>query len=99
MLGSPVLVLLALVGGAGVVGLLWMRDRQALIRDTARLEAERDAAERSLAARRETRAQNQPPLRAAFDALARSALRENRQDFLHDAGQLFQPVRETLDKV
>ena len=99
MLDSPVLVLLALVGGAGVVGLLWMRDRQALIRDTARLEAERDPAERSLDEQRETLAQNQAQLRDAFDALARSALRENRQDFLHDAGQLFQPVRETLDKV
>jgi DNA recombination protein RmuC len=99
MLDSPVLVLLALFGGAGVVGLLWMRDRQALIRDTARLEAERDAAERSLDEQREALAQNQAQLRDAFDALARSALRENRQDFLHDAGQLLQPVRETLDKV
>jgi DNA recombination protein RmuC len=99
MLESPALVLLALFGGAGIVGFLWMRDRQGLVRDAARLQAERDAAERSLGEQREALAENQAQLREAFEALARSALRENRQDFLHDAGQLLQPVRETLDKV
>jgi DNA recombination protein RmuC len=99
MLDSPVFVLLALFGGAAAVGLLWLRDRQSLVRDAARLEAERDAAERSAAEQREALALSHAQLREAFDALSRSALRENREDFLHDATQLLQPFRETLSRV
>ena len=99
MLDSPVSVLLALFGGAAAVGLLWLRDRQSLIRATARLEAERDAAERSVTEQREALALSHAQLREAFDAMSRSALRENREDFLHDAGQLLHPVRETLTRV
>lgn len=99
MLESLTLVLLALLTGAGVVGLLWFRDRQSLVRDAARLEAERDAAERSVDEQRDALAASQTQLREAFESLSRSALRENRQDFLHDAGQLLQPFRETLSRV
>jgi len=38
-------------------------------------------------------------LREMFTALSNDALKENRQDFLQNAGVLLQPVRETLDKV
>ena len=99
MLDSPVSVLLALFGGAAAVGLLWLRDRQSLVRNAARLEAERDAAQRSADEQREAVAASHAQLRDAFDALSRSALRENREDFLHDASQLFQPFRETLSRV
>ncbi|HYN10140.1 MAG TPA: DNA recombination protein RmuC [Vicinamibacterales bacterium] len=99
MLDSLVLVLLAFLGGAAAVGLLWLRDRQSLVRDAARLEAERNAAEASADDQREALARSHAQLRDAFEALSRSALRENRQDFLHDAGQLLQPVRETLSRV
>jgi DNA recombination protein RmuC len=99
MLDSPVSVLLALFGGAAAVGLLWLRDRQSLVRTAARLEAERDAALRSADEQREALAASHAQLRDAFDALSRSALRENREDFLHDAGQLLQPFRETLSRV
>ena len=99
MLDSPVSVLLALFGGAAAVGLLWLRDRQSLVRNAARLEAERDAALRSADEQREALAASHAQLRDAFDALSRSALRENREDFLHDAGQLLQPFRETLSRV
>lgn len=99
MLDSPVSVLLALFGGAAAVGLLWLRDRQSLVRNAARLEAERDAAQRSADEQRDALAASHAQLRDAFDALSRSALRENREDFLHDAGQLLQPFRETLSRV
>jgi DNA recombination protein RmuC len=99
MLDSPVSVLLALFGGAAAVGLLWLRDRQSLVRNAARLEAERDAAQRSADEQREALAASHAQLRDAFDALSRSALRENREDFLHDASQLLQPFRETLSRV
>jgi DNA recombination protein RmuC len=99
MLASSLVALLALFAGAAAVGLLWLRDRQSLVRDAARLEAERDAAERSVEEQREALAASHVQLRDAFEALSRSALRENRQDFLHDAGQLLQPFRDTLTRV
>ena len=99
MLDSSLVALLALFAGAAAVGLLWLRDRQSLVRDAARLEAERDAAERSVDDQREALAASHVQLRDAFEALSRSALRENRQDFLQDAGQLLQPFRETLTRV
>jgi DNA recombination protein RmuC len=99
MLESLVLVLLALLGGAAAVGLLWLRDRQSLVRDAARLEAERDAARAAADDQRAALTRSHEQLRDAFEALSRSALRDNRQDFLHDAGQLLQPVRETLNRV
>jgi DNA recombination protein RmuC len=99
MLESLALVLLALFGGAAAVGLLWLRDRQSLVRDAARLEAERNAAQAAADDQRDALARSHEQLRDAFDALSRSALRDNRQDFLHDAGQLLQPVRETLNRV
>ena len=99
MLDSPVSVLLALFGGAAAVGLLWLRDRQSVVRTAARLEAERDAARQSADEQRAALTASHAQLRDAFDALSHSALRENREDFLHDASQLLQPFRETLTRV
>jgi DNA recombination protein RmuC len=44
-----------------------------------------------------TAAQSQ--LRDTFAAVSRDALKENRQDFLHNALELMTPVRESLDRV
>jgi DNA recombination protein RmuC len=88
----------ALLGAAAVALLLISRQ--------ARLAAERAALEAGLAAAQlaadEQKAlltQSQAQLREAFAALSQDALRQNRQDFLQHAGDLFQPVRETLSKV
>jgi DNA recombination protein RmuC len=85
--------------GAAAVLALWMRDRQILVRDTARLEAERDAAVRSDALRRSDLADRDTQLQNAFSALSRAALRENREDFLGNAESLLAPVKATLDQV
>jgi DNA recombination protein RmuC len=94
----PWLIIGALAGALGVL-LLWHRERQQRTADLARIQAERDAAARSLDEQRLALASSQAQLRDAFDALSRSALRENRDEFLHHAGALFQPVRDTLDRV
>jgi DNA recombination protein RmuC len=85
--------------GAAVVFLLWVRDRQALIRDVARLAAERDAAARSEEMQRGRAADSQEQLRDAFTALSRAALKENRDDFLGHAQTLFTPIGVALDEV
>ena len=85
--------------GAAAVLALWMRDRQTLVRDTARLEAERDAAVRSDALRRSELADRDSQLQNAFSALSRAALKENREDFLGNAESLLAPVKATLDEV
>ena len=95
------LLYLALGGalGAAVVLVLWMRDRQGLVRESARLEAERDAATRSDELQRSRLADSQAQLRDAFAALSRSALKENREDFLGNAESLLAPMRATLERV
>jgi DNA recombination protein RmuC len=92
-------LLLGVALGAATVLALWMRDRQSLVRDAARLEAERDAAERSDTFRRSELADRDVQLRDAFTALSRSALKENREDFLGNAASLLAPVKATLDQV
>jgi DNA recombination protein RmuC len=87
------------LAGAALVLLLWLRDRQTLVRDLARVEAERDATRRSVDDQRSLLLQTQAEVRETFAALSRDALRENRTDFLHNAGALLDPVRDTLDKV
>jgi DNA recombination protein RmuC len=85
--------------GAALVAIFWLRDRQPLVRDAARLEAERNAATQAAEAQRAALADNQQQLRDAFAALAHSALADNRRDFLTNAESLFQPVRESLTRV
>jgi DNA recombination protein RmuC len=85
--------------GAVVVFVLWIRDRQSLVETVARSEAERDAAVRSDALQREQLASSQLQLREAFSALSRSALKENRDDFLGNAQTVLEPMKDALEKV
>ncbi len=95
--------LLSLVAGAAlgalVVYVFWVRDRQSLVEVVARSEAERDAAVRSDAQQRALLADNQIQLRDAFSALSRSALKENRDDFLGNAQTVLEPMKDALEKV
>ena len=95
------LLWLSLGGLAGtiVVLLLWHRERNLQVAALARLEAERDAAARSVEEQRRALADSQAQLRDAFSALSRSALKENRDDFLTNADAVLKPVRDTLDRV
>jgi DNA recombination protein RmuC len=99
MLMPSLLLLLGLAAGAGLISLLWLRDRETLVAARSRLEAERDAALRDVLAERTRSDESQAQVREAFAALSRSALKENRQDFLDGANSLLVPVRETLDRV
>jgi DNA recombination protein RmuC len=99
MITTLLLIGLGAVVGAAVVFVFVLRDRQAVAGRMARLEAERDLSARSLDEHRRTLAESQAQLRDAFAALSRSALKENRDDFLHTAGSLFQSVKEGLDRV
>jgi DNA recombination protein RmuC len=99
MLTTVLVLMLGVAAGAGIVAALWVRDRQALVRDAARLEAERDAAARSDEMQRAELADSQARLRDAFAALSRAALKENRDDFIGNAQSLLAPVRETLERV
>ena len=92
-------LLLGAALGAGLVLVGWALDRQRLVRAAALLEGERDAALRSDALRRTELADRDARLREAFDALARTALRENRDDFLGNAEAILAPVRATLEEV
>ena len=90
---------LGLLAGAMPFVVLWLRERQQHAADLARLVAERDATVRSLDDQRRQLVDSQAQLRDAFSALSRSALKENRDEFLHHADTLLKPVRETLDRV
>jgi DNA recombination protein RmuC len=96
----PALLVLAgsLIGGVAVL-VLWLRERQHWLAQTARLEAERDAARRSVDDQRALLLQTQAEVRETFAALSRDALKENRSEFLQNAGDLLTPVRQTLDRV
>jgi DNA recombination protein RmuC len=87
-----------LLGGAAVALAMMMRVTR-LTAENAGLSAELAAARRSSDEQRALLIQSQTQLRDAFASLSKEALRENRQDFLADAGALLTPVRETLDKV
>lgn len=88
----------ALMGGAAVA-VVMMAKQVRLAADRAALQAEVDAARRAADDQRALLTQSQTQLREAFSALSQDALRENRQDFMQNAGALFQPMREALDKV
>jgi DNA recombination protein RmuC len=88
----------AVLGGAAVAVVMMSRQVR-LSADRAGLQAALDAARRSIDEQRALLIQSQTQLRDAFAALSQDALRQNRQDFLQNAEALFQPVRDTLDKV
>jgi DNA recombination protein RmuC len=90
---------LGVLAGALLVYVLWQRDRQRQVADVARLTAERDAAARAIDDQRASLAASQAQLADAFSALSRSALKENRDEFLHNADSVLKPVRDTLDRV
>jgi DNA recombination protein RmuC len=87
-----------LLGGA-VAGFLMMIRMSRLAAEHAALGAELAGARRSQDEQRALLTQSQLQLREAFTALSQDALRENRQDFLRHAGDLLNPVKQTLDKV
>ena len=88
----------ALLGGAAVAVVMMSRQVR-LSSQRAALQAELDAARRSVDEQRALLTQSQAQLRDAFASLSQEALRENRQDFLQNADALFRPVRDTLGKV
>jgi DNA recombination protein RmuC len=88
----------AVVGGAAVAVAMMARQVRLASRRAA-LEAELDAARRSIDEQRALLTQSQTQLREAFAALSQDALRQNRQDFLQNADALFQPVRDALGRV
>jgi DNA recombination protein RmuC len=85
--------------GAGAVAIVLLTRQTRLTAERAALEAGLAAARQSAEEQRALLTQSQAQLRDAFASLSQDALRQNRQDFLHNAGALFQPVRESLDKV
>ena len=88
----------AILGAAVVaVGLVLRQARMAA--EAARLGAELAAARQATDEQRALLVASQTQVREAFAALSKDALRENRVDFLQNAEALFQPVRETLDRV
>src|SRR5262245_25091487 len=99
MLTAFIALLTGAVVGAMVVLLVWMRDRQAMVQAVARAEAERDAVVRSNTEHRTELAETQTRLREAFSALSRSALKENREDFLGNAQTVLEPMKDALEKV
>ena len=96
--------------GAVAVIVAWMADRQKLVRDVARLGAERDAARELVEAERGAAGRTADEIRDAFARLSKDALRESTTAFLQTADQTFRarqeaieavltPVRSTLEKV
>ncbi len=97
---NPYVVLaIGLAFGAGGVAILWLLERQRLVSDVARLEAERDGAVRAVGEQRALLSATQAEVRETFAALSREALKDNRADFMHTADGLIAPVRETLNRV
>jgi DNA recombination protein RmuC len=95
-------LVLALIGafiGGAAIALLFLMRQMRLVGETARLRAELAMAERSVGEQQARLTEAQTQLRDSFAALSKDALRENRQDFLHNADVVLQPVRETLAKV
>ncbi|HEX5068933.1 MAG TPA: DNA recombination protein RmuC [Vicinamibacterales bacterium] len=93
-----------LIGGliGAMIGLAMAFIVMARAKGNAALKASLAALEAALqnaADQKAQLAQTQERTREAFSALSHEALRQNRQDFLHNADALLKPVRETLDRV
>ena len=93
-----VLVLAGAVVAAGAILAVVVR-QQRLVTAAARLQVELDMTRRAAEDQKAALAAAQAQLRDTFAALSKDALKENRQDFLHNAETLLRPVRETLEKV
>src|SRR3954468_22307592 len=88
----------ALAGGAVVAAVMMARQTR-LSTDRAALQAALTAADRAAGEQKALLHDSQVQVREAFSALSHEALRQNRQDFLQNAGALLQPLRDTLGKV
>jgi DNA recombination protein RmuC len=88
----------ALAGGAVVAAVMMARQTR-LATERAALHAALSAAERAAGEQKALLQESQVQVREAFSALSHEALRQNRQDFLHNADALLKPVRDTLGKV
>jgi DNA recombination protein RmuC len=91
--------LMGVVVGALAVAVVFMRRQSDAQARSARLDAELAAARRAADQERAHAAQMQSQLRESFAAMSREALKENRTDFLQNAGDLLGPVKETLARV
>lgn len=88
----------ALLGGAAVALVMMARQSQ-LAAERAALQAGLDAAERAATDQKTLLLESQAQVREAFAAMSHEALRQNRQDFLHNADAILKPMRDTLGKV
>ncbi|HUF24232.1 MAG TPA: DNA recombination protein RmuC [Vicinamibacterales bacterium] len=92
---SALPLLLGIALGALAATVYWLARGRAAEATRARLEAELAASRQSVEDQRAALID----ARDTFAALSKEALRENRTEFLENAGALLTPVRETLDKV
>jgi DNA recombination protein RmuC len=99
MSGAVLAFLAGLVIGALAAAVVFARRQTHMAADAARLEAELLAAGRAIVEHRTRAQESQAQLRETFTSLSRDALKENRTDFLQNAVDLIQPVRETLERV
>jgi DNA recombination protein RmuC len=91
-------VLGVLVGALGVALVLTRRQAHTAA-EAAKLGAELRAAEAAMTDERARATDMRTQLRESFAAMSREALKENRTDFLQNAGDLLHPVKETLARV
>ena len=96
---SLALFVLGVIVGAAVAGAVLAARQSRLVGESARLRAELSAAVRAAEDQRTELDRTQGQVRDAFAALSRDALKENREEFLHNADALLSPVRETLQRV
>lgn len=95
-------LILGVALGAAAASVWFLINRQRLVSDLARINAELELSRRTAAeqeAQRTAVSDAQARLRDSFAALSQDALRENRADFVQRTESLLQPLRETLDKV
>ena len=96
---TPIAFLVGALAGAAVVVIAWLLNRQHVVGQLARVQAERDSALQAVTGQRELLTQTQAEVRDTFASLSREALKDNRVDFMQTADALLGPVRETLGKV
>ncbi len=99
-MSSPLLIgVIGLLLGGGLTAVVLLVRQTRLAEAAGRLAAELDATHRASADQKVALADAQAQLRDSFAALSQDALRDNRQDFLHNADAVLRPVRETLERV
>src|SRR5437667_9104932 len=99
MSGATFLLVLAAVVGVAAAIVAGLMRQQRLASVAARLQLELEITRRAAEDQKAAHAAAQAQLRDTFASLSKDALKENRQDFLHNAETLLKPVRESLEKV